>query len=47
LALGNPARLVAFVCVCGRRLIEESGGQLQCNECARSYRREGAGILLE
>src|SRR5205814_2366729 len=33
LVLGNPARFVRWVCVCGRPLNDE----LRCAQCARAY----------
>jgi UDP-2-acetamido-3-amino-2,3-dideoxy-glucuronate N-acetyltransferase len=46
LALGNPARVVGYVCLCGHRLeqVEESAPKLgepalyRCNTCGRTYR---------
>ncbi len=41
LVLGNPARLVGFVCECGRRLaergVEEEHGEMWCSRCQRAY----------
>lgn len=40
LVVGNPARLVGYVCRCGRRLHEESRG-LYCSHCDWPYTPEG------
>jgi len=45
LALGNPARVVGYVCICGRRLEREAQGparangraSYRCTACARTY----------
>ncbi len=41
LVLGNPARVVGYVCLCGRRLAGEDGGW-RCS-CGRSYDFEAVG----
>ncbi len=42
LVLGNPARLVGFVCVCGKRVEFEREGRkyvtLRCNSCGRKIK---------
>jgi UDP-2-acetamido-3-amino-2,3-dideoxy-glucuronate N-acetyltransferase len=40
LVMGNPARLVGYVCLCGRRLLEDPVGQWRCVNCGRDYRLE-------
>lgn len=35
LAIGAPARVVGWVCMCGVRL--QGSGQVQCRECLREY----------
>jgi UDP-2-acetamido-3-amino-2,3-dideoxy-glucuronate N-acetyltransferase len=47
MAMGNPARIIGFACMCGRRLSEGSHGLLKCNDCGRHYRRTDTGLLLE
>lgn len=42
LAVGNPARVVGYVCVCGRRLAREDAGW-RCSACGGSYQFEPAG----
>ncbi len=37
LVIGNPARLVGYVCDCGTRLSEVSGGKFTCPDCGREY----------
>jgi acetyltransferase-like isoleucine patch superfamily enzyme len=36
LVVGTPARLVGYVCTCGRRLAAADGG-LRCEQCSRAY----------
>ncbi len=33
LVAGNPARLIGYVCRCGRRLVEQNGGLWYCDHC--------------
>ena len=44
LVIGNPARLVGWMCACGQRLDLDGDGAL-CRECRRSY-RQSAGRFL-
>ena len=39
LVFGNPASLMGWVCLCGRRLARE-GGMWRCAECARTFEFE-------
>ena len=36
LVIGNPASLMGWVCLCGRRLVRESGSW-RCSACDRTY----------
>ncbi len=36
LVVGAPARLIGYVCICGRRLTAE-GGELVCGHCGRRF----------
>jgi acetyltransferase-like isoleucine patch superfamily enzyme len=55
LVLGNPARLVGWVCRCGRRLVDEQGrpaagdhdGLARCAADERRYRIEGGACRSE
>jgi len=40
LVVGNPARMIAWVCECGERL----GDDLVCGACARAYRVAASGL---
>jgi acetyltransferase-like isoleucine patch superfamily enzyme len=40
LVVGNPARLIGWVCRCARRLPED----LACTECGRSFRKTDDGL---
>lgn len=42
LVVGNPARLIGRVCLCGRRL-EQDGGGWRCSACGRAYDFQPAG----
>lgn len=37
LAVGAPARLVGYVCACGRRLKPDASHELACTACGRTY----------
>jgi UDP-2-acetamido-3-amino-2,3-dideoxy-glucuronate N-acetyltransferase len=41
LVVGNPARLIGWVCACGERL----GGDLSCRACGKQYRKEATGLV--
>jgi len=46
LVVGNPARIVGHVCVCGPRLVDlnsvpSAGSLLKCDRCGRSYEWDG------
>lgn len=43
LVAGNPARLIGYVCPCGRRLAPRQGGQYACAACEAQYRVTGDG----
>lgn len=37
LVVGNPARLIGYVCSCGTRLEPAGGGDYRCPKCQRRY----------
>jgi UDP-2-acetamido-3-amino-2,3-dideoxy-glucuronate N-acetyltransferase len=44
LVVGNPARVMGHVCVCGARLvIEQTSGY--CKRCGRTYQTSAAGLI--
>jgi acetyltransferase-like isoleucine patch superfamily enzyme len=43
LVVGNPARIVGYVCVCGARLTV-AAGQVTCSSCARSFTWDGVSL---
>ena len=52
LVVGNPARQIGWVCVCGERLADAAGGAtsigLACPTCERQYdRRDADGSVVE
>ena len=47
LVLGNPARLVGYVCYCGERLaldVSDEPGSAICVSCRRSYRKDESTV---
>jgi UDP-2-acetamido-3-amino-2,3-dideoxy-glucuronate N-acetyltransferase len=48
LVVGNPARVVGWVCQCGQRLalVEGVGDRLVCLSCGRGYRQDGDRVRL-
>lgn len=52
LVIGNPARVVGFVCICGPRLVDlknppPAGGRLTCERCSRVYNWDGSQLDLQ
>ena len=45
LVVGNPARLVGWVCACGRR-VDFSGDDGTCRGCGAAYRRTGEHTVV-
>jgi len=43
LVVGNPARIVGYACVCGRRL-QTDGDRGTCPSCNRTYHHDGSGM---
>lgn len=41
LAVGNPARVIGWVCTCGTRLADGDWTATACPACAKSYHRDG------
>ncbi len=50
LVVGNPARQIGWVCICGERLVEDADGPgsagLVCPACERQFDRNGADGTL-
>ena len=53
LALGNPARVVGWMCACGPRLATATAfdaaradTRWTCHRCGRAWGREGSGLVL-
>lgn len=54
LVVGNPARVIGYVCICGHRIARvdadgfclEAPGQSSCHRCGRSYRLESTVVRL-
>ena len=44
LVLGNPARRVGYVCVCGQKLAEH-GARWACPACERAYVQDESGLV--
>ncbi len=44
LVLGNPARPVGHMCVCGARLPDGEWEEADCPACGRSFRQSGGGL---
>ena len=44
LVIGNPARLLGWVCACGSRLRESGQTTYACDACGRGYARDAAGL---
>lgn len=51
LLVGNPARVVGYVCICGPRLVDLgaaplAGASVACERCGRKYVWDGARLVL-
>jgi UDP-2-acetamido-3-amino-2,3-dideoxy-glucuronate N-acetyltransferase len=50
LVVGNPARVVGFVCECGRRLDVDAkkrpAGKVKCQRCGRQFRVEASRLSV-
>jgi UDP-2-acetamido-3-amino-2,3-dideoxy-glucuronate N-acetyltransferase len=44
LVVGNPGRLVGWMCVCGHRIHFDDAGAGVCQACRRGFRREGVRV---
>ena len=42
LVVGNPGRVIGFVCICGRRLSDD----LACSHCNKKYSDNGEGTII-
>ena len=46
LMLGNPARHVGNMCVCGERLPDDGGPEVECGACRRTFERREDGVRI-
>jgi len=50
LLVGNPAKLIGFVCYCGETLKTtgsmKAGSSVTCNTCSRNYEKHGLTLTL-
>jgi UDP-2-acetamido-3-amino-2,3-dideoxy-glucuronate N-acetyltransferase len=46
LVIGNPGRVIGWMCVCGHRLNFATNGTGSCPECQRAYTKSGEEIAL-
>lgn len=50
LAVGNPARVIGYVCACGRRLAvdykNKLDGQVHCDRCGKEFRIEASQLSV-
>jgi UDP-2-acetamido-3-amino-2,3-dideoxy-glucuronate N-acetyltransferase len=45
LVVGNPGRILGYICVCGERLIQKEENLWQCPICTQRYKKNVDGIL--
>lgn len=38
LVVGNPARIIGFVCICGRKLKKDKKTEMYCQKCGRRFK---------
>jgi UDP-2-acetamido-3-amino-2,3-dideoxy-glucuronate N-acetyltransferase len=46
LVVGNPGRVIGWMCVCGHRITMGAADEGQCAECSRKYRHKHGGLTL-
>ncbi|RLB16013.1 MAG: hypothetical protein DRG35_03395, partial [Deltaproteobacteria bacterium] len=47
LVMGNPAKVVGWVCECGNRIVFHEGDSNGiCKECRKVYSKRNAGVTL-
>lgn len=44
LLVGNPARIIGYVCQCGQRLSFDKIGQAQCTSCSEKYEMQNGKV---
>jgi UDP-2-acetamido-3-amino-2,3-dideoxy-glucuronate N-acetyltransferase len=48
LIVGNPGRVVGWMCACGNRIkLDDAGDQGACTVCSKRYRKTGSKIWPE
>jgi len=48
LMVGNPARLIGWMCACGKRLdFEGNGKKASCSDCGKSYTKDERSVSLD
>ena len=48
LIVGNPGRIVGWMCVCGNRIAFDGGnGTGHCAECRRQYSKQESEVVLQ
>lgn len=46
LVVGHPARGIAWVCICAKKLEQSDNGELNCSDCGRRFEKSEQGIQL-
>jgi len=44
LVVGNPARVIGYICECGNRLIEDNN-EYRCSICNKEYKKENDNLV--
>ncbi len=48
LVVGNPGRVIGWMCVCGKRLeFPQSGGAAACSDCGKTYTKTERAVSLD
>ncbi len=46
LVVGNPAKIIGWMCECGERIFENNENQCVCKKCQKEYKKEGEVVNL-
>ncbi len=45
LAVGNPAKIIGWVCECGERIFNKNESECSCNNCGKNYKKQEEKVL--
>lgn len=45
IAVGNPAKVIGWMCECGERIFEKNESECSCKKCSRNYKKQDEKIM--